>query len=104
MVKRPRRGGVLAYQRAVRAGVPENFNKARLVADRGRCCRLTIALCVEVYLIGRVTVQREWICISSSVLLLLTLAGLWYVFPFTMRLRHEGEAPADDSTIRRRGK
>ena len=46
---------------------------------------LMIALCVEVYLIGRVILQAQWLCVTVAVFLLIVFAGLWYVFPFAMR-------------------
>ena len=46
---------------------------------------LMIALCVEVYLLGRLILHRQWISIAVAVFLLIIFAGLWYVFPFTMR-------------------
>jgi hypothetical protein len=46
---------------------------------------LMVALCIEVYLVGRVIVQQQWICVAISAALAVVFAGLWYVFPFTMR-------------------
>jgi hypothetical protein len=52
---------------------------------------LMIALCVEVYLIGRVILHPQWLCVAVAVFLLIVFAGLWYVFPFAMRrYRHVG--------------
>ena len=46
---------------------------------------LMIALCVEVYLLGRLILHRQWICVAVAVVLLIIFACLWYVFPFAMR-------------------
>jgi hypothetical protein len=46
---------------------------------------LMIALCFEVYLLARVIVHRQWICLAVAAFLLIVFAGLWYVFPFAMR-------------------
>jgi hypothetical protein len=46
---------------------------------------LMIALCVEVYLLGRLILHRQWICVAVAVVLLTIFAGLWYVFPFATR-------------------
>jgi hypothetical protein len=49
---------------------------------------LMIALCVEVYLLGRMIVHRQWICVAVAGCLLLVFSGLWYVFPFAVRHGH----------------
>jgi hypothetical protein len=42
---------------------------------------LMIALCVEIYLLGRLILHRQWISIAVAIFLLIIFSGLWYVFP-----------------------
>jgi hypothetical protein len=51
---------------------------------------LMVSLCIEVYLLGHVILQREWPSAAISVLLLIVFAGLWYGFPFAMRRSRHG--------------
>lgn len=51
---------------------------------------LMLALCIEVHLLGRVILQREWISAAISIILLIAYAGLWYGFPFAMRRSRRG--------------
>src|SRR5439155_985781 len=46
---------------------------------------LTIALCLEVYLLGHVILHQQGISIAVACLLLFVFVGLWFVFPFAMR-------------------
>src|SRR6266700_7540949 len=42
---------------------------------------LMIALCLEVYLLGRVILQQQGISIAVASFLLVVFAGLWFVLP-----------------------
>ena len=50
---------------------------------------LMIALCLEVYLLGRVILHQQGLSIAVASLLLIVFASLWFVFPFAMRLIRE---------------
>jgi Family of unknown function (DUF6328) len=54
---------------------------------------LMIALCVEVYLLGRLILHRQGISIAVAVFLLIIFSGLWYVFPFAIRRFHSRTSP-----------
>ena len=45
---------------------------------------LMFALCIEVYVLGRVILQQHWIGAAVSAVLLLVFADPWYAFPFAM--------------------
>jgi hypothetical protein len=52
---------------------------------------LMIAVCVEVYLLGRVILHGQWISAAVAAFLLIIFSGLWYAFPFAMLwLRSDG--------------
>jgi hypothetical protein len=53
---------------------------------------LMLALCAEVYLLGRLILHQQWICVAVAALLLITFSGLWYAFPFAMRRYHRDRA------------
>jgi uncharacterized membrane protein len=46
---------------------------------------LMVALCLEVYLLGRLILHQQWISVAVTAVLLIVFAGLWYIFPFMMR-------------------
>ena len=81
-----------AYHRLVERGSTSDFFvrlASRLIA--AAMLPLMIALCIEVYLVGRVIVHQQWICLAISACLSAVFAGLWFAFPFTMRrLGHRG--------------
>jgi len=49
-----------------------------------------IALCIEVYLLGCVILQRKEASAVVSVILLIVFASLWYGLPFAMRHSRRG--------------
>src|SRR4029077_18028344 len=66
-----------AYNRLVERGSLSAFFvrlSSRLVA--AAMLPLMIALCVEVYLLGRLILHRQWICVAVAVVLLIIFAGL----------------------------
>jgi cytochrome bd-type quinol oxidase subunit 2 len=75
-----------AYNRLVECGSLSDFF-VRLASwlIAAAMLPLMIALCVEVYLLARVILHRQWICVAVAAFLLIVFAGLWYVFPFAMR-------------------
>jgi cytochrome bd-type quinol oxidase subunit 2 len=81
-----------AYHRLVERGSTSDFFvqlASWLIA--AAMLPLMIALCIEVYLVGRVIVHQQWICVMIAALLSIVFVGLWYVFPFTMiRFRRGG--------------
>jgi hypothetical protein len=81
-----------AYHRLVERGCLSNFFvrlASRMIAVA--MLPLMIALCLEVYLLGRVILHDRWISIVVAGVLLTIFAGLWFVFPFTVRHIRKGE-------------
>jgi hypothetical protein len=75
-----------AYHRLVERGsISDFFVELASWLIAAAMLPLMIALCIEVYVVGRVIVHQQWICVATSAFLSIVLAGLWYVFPFTMR-------------------
>jgi uncharacterized membrane protein len=46
---------------------------------------LMVAICLEVYLLGRLILHRQLISLAVAAVLLIVFAGLWYIFPLAMR-------------------
>jgi uncharacterized protein DUF6328 len=81
-----------AYHRLVERGSLSNFFvqlASRMVA--AAMLPLMIALCLEVYLLGRVILHDRGISIVIAGGLLTIFAGLWFVFPFTVRQSRQGD-------------
>jgi hypothetical protein len=80
-----------AYHRLVEKGPVSNFFIAlasMLIATA--MLPLMTALCVEVYLLGRVILGIPWIASLVAGLLFVIFASLWFAFPLAMRrLRDE---------------
>jgi hypothetical protein len=74
-----------AYNRLVERGsLSDFFVRLALVP-------LMIAVCVQVYLLGRVILHGQWISAAVAAFLLIIFSGLWYAFPFAMLwLRSDG--------------
>ena len=50
---------------------------------------LMIALCLDLYVIGRIILSAEWSGAVAGALFLI-VAALWFAFPFLMRIRRAG--------------
>src|SRR5438067_10117619 len=85
-----------AYHRLVERGlISEFFVSLASALIAIAMVPLMAALCLEVYLLGRVVLHEQSISIAIATLLLIVFAGLWFVFPFAMRFtrdRHGDEA------------
>ena len=77
-----------AYHRLVERGsVSDFFVRLASWLVAAAMLPLMIALCIEVYLLGRIILHQEWICVVVAVFLLIVFSGLWFFFPFAMRQR-----------------
>jgi hypothetical protein len=78
-----------AYHRLVERGsVSDFFVRLASWLVAAAMLPLMIALCIEVYLLGRIILHQEWICVVVAVFLLIVFSGLWFFFPFAMRRRN----------------
>jgi Family of unknown function (DUF6328) len=86
-----------AYHRLVERGsVSDFFVRLASWLVAAAMLPLMIALCIEVYLLGRVILHQEWICAAVAVFLLIVFSGLWFFFPFAMRLRRPEAGRAEE--------
>ena len=77
-----------AYHRLVERGfVSDFFVRLASWLVAAAMLPLMLALCIEVYLLGRVILHQQWICALVAVFLLTVFSGLWFFFPFAMRGR-----------------
>lgn len=77
-----------AYHRLVERGsVSDFFVRLASWLVAAAMLPLMIALCIDVYLLGRIILHQEWICVVVAVFLLIVFSGLWFFFPFAMRQR-----------------
>jgi hypothetical protein len=53
---------------------------------------LMIALCLEVYLLGHVILQQQWISLVVASALLIVFTTLWFAFPLAMRFARRNRA------------
>jgi hypothetical protein len=75
-----------AYHRLVERGsISEFFVRLASTMIAVAMLPLMIALCLEVYLLGRVILHQGKISIAVAGMLLIVFAGLWFGFPFLMR-------------------
>jgi Family of unknown function (DUF6328) len=79
-----------AYHRLVECGSMSDFF-VRLASSLIAIAMLPlmIALCLEVYLLGRVILHQQGLSIAVASLLLIVFTSLWFAFPFAMRLIRE---------------
>jgi hypothetical protein len=76
-----------AYHRLVEEGsVSDFFVRLASWLIATAMLPLMLALCAEVYLLGRMILRQESISVAAAVLLLMVFFGLWFVFPFAMRV------------------
>jgi hypothetical protein len=79
-----------AYHRQVEPGSVSGFFvrlASRLVAIA--MLPLAVALCLEVYLLGRVILSDRMISFVVAGMLLLIFAGFWYLFPWWVAVRRK---------------
>jgi len=77
-----------AYHRlAERGSMSEFFVRLASALIAIAMLPLMIALCLEVYLLGRMILPQQGISLAVASFLFIVFAGLWYAFPFAMRLR-----------------
>jgi hypothetical protein len=50
-----------------------------------------VALCLEVYLVGRVIALTPRLSAATAGILFVVVAGFWFVFPFSMRRLRDGK-------------
>jgi hypothetical protein len=80
-----------AYHRLVEWGSVSDFFvrlASRLIA--AAMVPLMVALCLEVYLVGRMVGLMPWLGAATAGGLFVVFAGLWFAFPFAMRSLRDG--------------
>jgi hypothetical protein len=66
------------------------FPAAGVAADCRHHGALLVALCLEVYVVGRVVALTPRLSAATAGMLFVVFAGFWSVFPFSMRRLRDG--------------